>query len=91
MLAAMRERGWSFEEAWCNAIQRFRVQGHMTPDAMEEMIEFKAWFEWSKPIWEWAYSGHAERPELVDGEVFTQAELVTLGSSKRVSRQLSKP
>lgn len=80
MLAAMREQGLSFDAAWYSATARMRVQPNMTADDAEELIEFKAWFEWARPLFEWAYTGVADSPpQLVDGEVFTPAESALFG------------
>lgn len=82
MLDAMRAAGWSFDQAWYSATQRLRVQAWMGPDDIEELMEFKAWFDWSKEYWRWAYEdGEAARaPVLADGEVFTAAELAILAT-----------
>lgn len=79
-LEGMRDRGVDdFNLAWYGAMQRLRVQPNMSPDDAEELIEFKAWLSWARPLYEWAYTGApGPAPELVDGQVFTKAESARL-------------
>jgi hypothetical protein len=62
MLSAMREQGWTFEKAWSSAIQRMRVAPDMDDDAAEELLAFKYWLAWAKPMFEWAYRGSPGHP-----------------------------
>lgn len=57
MLAAMRERGWSFDRAWSSAIQRMRVVPDMDESDAAELTAWKFWLNWAKPHFEWAYDG----------------------------------
>src|SRR5262245_2246029 len=55
MLCAMKQRGWPFEDAWPNAIQRLRAQPYMTEVERQELAQWKRTLAWGKPAWEAAY------------------------------------
>lgn len=62
MLSAMRDRGWSFDQAWSSAIQRMRVSPDMEHADAQELTDWKFWLNWAKPRFEWAFCGHTGPP-----------------------------
>lgn len=81
-LAVMREGGASFATAWHSAMQRLRVQPTMDPEDVDELIAAKAWMEWAKQEWEAAYN-REPRVQMMDGQVFTPAEIANLARTER--------
>lgn len=62
MLAAMRNRGWSFDRAWSSAIQRMRIAPDMRDEEIAELVTAKFWINWAKPRYQWAYTGEIGVP-----------------------------
>lgn len=55
MLCAMKSRGWDFDEAWPNAIQRLRAQPYMSDAETQDLAEWKIVLGWAKPAFAAAY------------------------------------
>lgn len=61
-LMALRQRGWPFDKAWASAIQRLRVQPHMTQEQAEELAEYKEILGWARPVFEYHYNCQETTP-----------------------------
>lgn len=83
-LDVLRERGMDFDRAWHLAHARLRIQPNMSADDVEELLEAKAWMDWSRDYWQACFDREPV-PRLVDGEVFLPAESVRIDTAVRES------
>lgn len=84
-LTALREQGLPFEKAWASAIQRLRVQPHMSAAQAEELADYKAILSWARPLFRYHYEqAPAPAPQLPEPDDLTDLSVdnPALGSAK---------
>lgn len=61
ILCELRRRGWEFDRAWANAIQRIRITRQMEPETAAELVAWKHALAWSRWAFERNYNGKLSR------------------------------
>lgn len=65
ILGELRHRGWEFDRAWANAIQRLRITQQMEPETAAELADWKRALAWARFAFERNYNGGPDRSELL--------------------------